>query len=364
MKVSYYIWFLYLVLFPFYLFSEGNPQLADALGALLILLNIKTIITSVFDSSFTKFLLFFVLYAVIISAIWMANLDDILILRNSIYYVYSFLIFLFVYGNINNDDFLKMTFYGLLTSALIQCILIPLNLDQGFRAQLFFNNPNQLALWSLCVIIISNSISLLTSKYKKATLALSVIASIFIVLSASRSAVVCVMIFWLFFFVKSRKHFLTSSAILISVFAFFYFSESKVLNQISQFTYITDRLTSNKVSGHSTLDERGYSRIFDYPQHLIFGAAEGSNYRFNTKIELHSTLPNILFSYGIIGFILFGIALSKIAIKPYKDVLILFLIIMIFAYVHMILRLPIFWLTLLFLYTLKVKKENSDLLPN
>jgi hypothetical protein len=63
------------------------------------------------------------------------------------------------------------------------------------------------------------------------------------------------------------------------------------------------------------LDARGYDRLYKYPHFLIYGAGQGNENRFITKLmsertdghnyEIHSSLFAVLFYYGFIGLILF-----------------------------------------------------------
>jgi hypothetical protein len=60
----------------------------------------------------------------------------------------------------------------------------------------------------------------------------------------------------------------------------------------------------------SEVEGRGWTRIADDPQYLIFGAGEGEYGRFggllaNLHAELHSTIGSAAFSYGIPGLLLF-----------------------------------------------------------
>ena len=52
---------------------------------------------------------------------------------------------------------------------------------------------------------------------------------------------------------------------------------------------------------------RGYDRIVNHPNYLVFGAGEGAWWRFDSYIdgELHSSIGTLLFSYGIVGLGLF-----------------------------------------------------------
>ena len=149
MKFSYYLWALYLIVFPFYVFSEGNPQIADIFGAVLIVFNLKPILQNFMETKFTRYLLYFVVYSILVNTVWMVIIGEILIIRNSVYYIYCFLFLMFIYNKIQEEGFLKFTLRAIYISLIIQLFTWPLVGDQGPRTQLFFNNPNQLALGDL-----------------------------------------------------------------------------------------------------------------------------------------------------------------------------------------------------------------------
>lgn len=59
--------------------------------------------------------------------------------------------------------------------------------------------------------------------------------------------------------------------------------------------------------------DRGYDRILAHPQYWWFGAGEGATERFGeySGLEIHSSFGNMLFAYGVVGTILLLILLWK-----------------------------------------------------
>jgi len=366
MKFSYYIWVLYLLVFPFYVFPEGNPQMADFFGVILIFLNVKPILLNIKASKFTRYLFLFVIYTFIINTLWMLFLRSYEPIITSINYLYCFFLLLFFVDKIKDKTFLRYTLHAIALSLCIQLIAFPFAPMHGFRAQLFFNNPNQLALWALCLIMISNIIASILKDIKFTyMLIISVLCTFFIMLSASRSASVSVLLFWLFFFIKSKKHFLIFSVIGITTLSFLVLSKKIDLNNFKQLNYIVERITgeTNTIASSGDIG-RGYDRLFQFPQYLFFGAGEGEVERFNSPIELHSTFVSILFSYGIVGFLLFIMAMVTFFKKIYREIVALFIVIGLYATVHMSLRIPFLWITLFFIYVLyEHKTEQTPTTP-
>jgi hypothetical protein len=69
---------------------------------------------------------------------------------------------------------------------------------------------------------------------------------------------------------------------------------------------VTDKLSrvdSSSSSRWTIWEERGYDKIYKYPEKILYGAGEGLYDRFKLAAsdnEIHATFPSILFCYGII----------------------------------------------------------------
>lgn len=360
MKFSHYIWAIYLIVFPFYVFAEGNPQLADIFGSILILVNVRPIIMSINSNRYTKFLFLFIVYTFIVNSIWMLLIGNFDILKNSIFYLYSFFLMLFIFNRLKDTSFLEITFKALSISLLVQTVLFPFIKNQGVRTQMFFNNPNQLALWGLCLLVIIYVLTRLLNKKTAHTILLLALCTLFILISASRAALGGAIIFWVFFIVKSRKNLLIFGVALVIAFIIIDFNFDLNLKNFAALEYNMDRFSHNTISGNQGIGTRGFQRIGENPQYLLFGAGEGAFERFNETIELHSIFASILFSYGIIGLFLYIGAFKSFAIKFSRETMAVILPVVLFAAVHMTLRIPLFWITLLFVLYLHEEKIRAN----
>ena len=361
MKFSLYIWAIYLLVFPFYVFSEGNPQIADIFGAFLVAINLREIITSISANRFTKNLFLFVVYTIIVNTIWLLIIGEIKIIKNSVFYLYSFFLMLFVFNRLNDKTFLLFTYRALAISVIIQFVCWPFLQSQGVRTQMFFNNPNQLALWGVCLLVI---IYTLTRFIKLSFLQLFiplVLTSVFIIISASRAALLGCIVFWLFFIIKSRRHFIVFSIVSVIAFIFINYNFDIDLKNVAALEYNMERFTTNSLSSNQSFGGRGYGRIVEYPQYLVLGAGEGAFWRFNENLELHSNLPNILFCYGLVGLLIYLGAFLVFFKGMTKEVLAVLFVLAFFGGVHMTMRIPIYWIALLFVVYLheeKLRKSN------
>ncbi|TJY33432.1 hypothetical protein [Pontimicrobium aquaticum] len=362
MRFKDYIWAIYLIVFPFYAFESGNPQIADAFGAILIFGHISEILKNIKTNRFTKSLFLFVVYTFIVNAVWMLILGEFEIIKNSIFYFYSFLMVLFLVGKIEDVSFLKFTFKAITVALILQLVLWPFVESEGVRNQMFFNNPNQLGLWALCLLIITSVITEIIKPKLLHSLIPLIIASFLIIISASRAALAGCLLFWMFYIIKSRKYLILFITIVVIGSIFIGYNYDLNLSNFTALEYNIERLQSESISSNRSLGGRGYDRIVNYPQYLFFGAGEGLYERFNETIELHSIFANVLFSYGIIGFSMFIFAFSSLLKnKLTKIVIILFLALAVFAMVHMSLRVPFFWMTCLFIVYLHKYKNNLDI---
>ena len=190
------------------------------------------------------------------------------------------------------------------------------------RFNAFFYGPGQMAYWSICIF---SSHLLLFHKIilKKEILYIYLnlfTTALIILISGTRSAFLCLPFFFFIFlyFITLFKFNFFSKVFFFIFFIFF------ILVTLSQeiITNTIDRFLSADYFSH--LELRGYSRIIDYPQYLIFGSGQGLDERFYLtsdvidgeliyfSYEIHSSFAAILFYYGIIGFILFILFLYRI----------------------------------------------------
>lgn len=363
MKPSYILFALYVIVFPFYFFERGNPQIADIFGVVIVLVNLKDILLSFKATSFTKGLFLFVCYTIIVNTIWMALIGELLLLKSSFYYIYSFFLMLAFYTKLKDQKFTNLLVYALCISLVLQFLLWPFISGQGVRTMMFFKNPNQLSFWAFSMLIISYLIHRLSSTKTYLLYALLLLSTFFIFISASKSGLAGAIIFWVYFFSKSAKQLALLATLSIVVIAILFSTDRINFNNVAFINNVVDRITEKKVSGISSLEDRGYDRITNYPQYLLFGAGEGEYKRFGYRIELHSTLFNILFSYGFIGLFLFGYALFQIIHKSPINAKVLLFTVILYTLAHMTLRSPLFWISLLLIHQLKyqsLKLSSKD----
>ncbi|QIR98924.1 hypothetical protein [Vibrio diabolicus] len=367
---------------PLYLWSSGLPQISDFLSILGILCFIVySLKNKVCFSNDKKMILnifcFFVLYT------WVINISLSIIYSNpeaiktSIYYTYNltyaFVLIVTIETIYSKNNNILMVNHFVLLSLFIGLILVSLLLilppDYGTRYSLTFNNPNQLASYVMLisVILVFFSIDyrrLVTYKYKTLTLITLMLMIVVSIASQSVAAIFAVVmasiLFVNFMYVGYQKVVLFFLVFIL----FIYFISSNIDYYFSEvMVRMDDKISTSSID--EFFKERGYDRIFNHLDLIIFGAGEGIYSRLNSfiiddyyQLELHSTFGNILFSYGLFGFLLFLLAIIRLCCKNLNYMFIL-MFMMPYLLTHNLIRQPLFWFFLMVpLILLYNEKQN------
>jgi hypothetical protein len=325
-KFMLFIIALYLILFPFYVFSSGATQPADvilAFGSVIFMLAKSS--KSVLKKPVIKYLFIFVLlvsvinltYCIYYFAIGVENKMFLPIL----FYAFNFMFFVVVLTLFKSSFFVEKKIYLIyniiFVSLLIQFVLGVLGIqgDSSLivsRPAIFFNNPNQLAYYSLLMISIL-TVLYLKFNFNKLIFILSLLFSIYLVIySGSRAALsVFLLLIPIFSYKKiNMKSILVFLSLILSIPTILNtnFVQEKIEN-------IVIRSARNTINNNSEIQNRGYDRLLLYPEYLFYGAGENKNDRFektgDTYLEIHSGLANTLFSYGFLGLFLFSMFVFK-----------------------------------------------------
>ena len=372
MKLSLNLFAIGILLTPLYFFSSGGVQVADlffVLSLLTILGNKRNylLITEIKKVRYFKYLKLLTLWCFIVNIFYFLIWQDFYTLSASIYYFYNFslTVLAFTLYQYHGSSFLRTTYYALILSVIIVTYLGIFNFDYLFadkyyyRRAVSFNNPNQLGYWSLLVLalilLVYKSIDF-NVRFKNILLWLAIPMSFYLsMISLSKAASVSIILLILLFTFNKIKIVIP---ILIIFSSLFYMIEIEEDNFISKYT---KRLTSIGQANDDNLEGRNYDRIWLYPEYLIFGAGEGAiEERFGKDNEIHSTFGTILFSYGIIGFLLFFSFFYRLFKRDKAAFLVLMLPVLAYGITHMGFRFKLFWifLSLFEIYVSRKKKNN------
>lgn len=315
------LWMLALLLSPLYLFSSGVPQPADFISVFLLicLYVLGRLRWSNSAHQTLRTLALFVAYACAVNFIWAvilyggyANSHEIPIdvLLAGIYYLFNLCIatavasMAFWMGSI----FVNWTILAILLSSMIQAGVawqLGINEEAG-RTTAFFENPNQLAYFA----VLNASLLLVLSRSGHAArvmnwlVPLGMLALIYLaVASSSRAGLAGIGLACVLLYIDNWLRGLLLTLVLSGV----------ILSGV--FDPVIEGASSRASKSHGFWEElsyRGYDRMWNHPEYMVFGAGEGQTERLiseNARVELHSTPGTLLFSYGIVGSLLFALAL-------------------------------------------------------
>jgi hypothetical protein len=178
-----------------------------------------------------------------------------------------------------------------------------------------FNNPNQLGFYGLCL----GGFAVMFFQTKTIRLWLFLllfcIGGFMTILSLSKAAMISYAAYALIF-LRGRQLLILASVCLAGMVI------APILN-LSDFHFIS-RLQDIGKDSDDNLAERGYGIIDEMGLNVIWGFGEGY-YHSISGDEIHSTLGNLLISYGLVGFLLFlafQILLFVISFKSTRSLII------------------------------------------
>ncbi|QNU61654.1 hypothetical protein [Vreelandella titanicae] len=310
--------FLGLSLSSLYLFPSGAPQLADfvLIGFASVMLVMSLGDERLKVSPFAICWGMMVLWVLLVCLSWTLVMETTTFFRPAQFFLFNFLVgmallrFLGVYGEsakgvIRNGVSIALLIAG--SQALVQ-------LAMGVsRTTGSFNNPNQLAYFSLCGVVLLLMLDDFRPRMRLLGLA-GLASGVLGILAASSLAAmgggVLVLVGWAMANAKQVKHFarllLLVPLLLLGVLAANISSDGQVLRNLEA---RMDRAPS-KVD--SIYEERKFDRLMNFPEYAILGAGEAERERFAPYDgqEIHSSYVNMLFAYGLPGLGLFLLTIA------------------------------------------------------
>ncbi len=308
-----------------------------------------------------KRVMIFMIYITYINLIWLILTGSISFSIYTLFYLFNVLLFYSTYF-LYEKSFInsKIIRVAILFTLIIQFVfLLKSGLSFNTRNMLFFNNPNQLGYFAIAIINIYFILGINQKEDDRGRLEIIqnilvyVLAFILILFSSSKASIfsyILILLYILYIELIEKVNLLKifiSILLALSIIVVFIVNFNTISN-MAENTALFNRTEKIGTESDDSLAGRGYDRIVEYPKYLLFGAGEGDFKRFSLshhKGELHSTVANILFSYGIIGFIIFISFFfnSKFYIKR---VLFYMSPILLYGLSHNGIRSPLFWIAL------------------
>lgn len=332
---------------PYYFFPSGLPQVADGaliVWALAVLFTFGIRFPSRSSALSVGAWAVLLAYMSVSNLAWLALIDDHTFGLSAAYYAYNLTVMMATAVFAANSQSARQAFSWASFAGLLACLAaIPFTYQAGASRQtLGFNNPNQLgyfALLTMTLFWVSSSKDKFTRLVEPMALAGGALLA---VLSNSKAAMISAGVV---LFLRYRKSRMALAAVLMGFLAIAsYSAQSDGHLQRSR-----ARLESIGQDHDDSASARGYGRITEYPGYLILGAGEGAYERFSgvvaRRMEMHSSIGTIAFSYGLPGvaLLIWGVVtVGSAGLERLAPIAPLFL----YSLTHQGLRQPLFWMIL------------------
>ncbi|MFT4850394.1 MAG: hypothetical protein ACI83B_002951 [Sediminicola sp.] len=367
-------WAIYLIAFPYYIFPAGNAQPSDLFVAALIgfyILARKWNLTGESKQVFSKFLNFCIYLSIVNFGVFISLLGQ----RNSglpwyficAFYIFNLLVMGFALSLFKQygKAFLYTSAYACVIAAILQIVLSRFisNPSADIRGVLFFTNPNQLGYYSLCglaiILILESAI-----KLPKLIVYLSFLLFTYMaVLSVSKAALGSMVILFGAYLIANKVFSVRNifAVIVVGGISLFVFLNTQIGLNFQKALEVRESNEADRSDEITEWEYRGYDRITNHPEYLVFGAGEGGYNRFDTFIdnhEMHSSFGTIVFCYGIPGTVLFVLFVFSLLKKLPWFYLVYALPLFAYGVTHMGLRFTIFWVALMMFPIIRSERQK------
>jgi hypothetical protein len=357
------LWCAFLVMIPFYIFPSGLPQPSDVLAVLLVpaaIIGWNGRMNRALTSTIRP-LLAFTLWVTAVNYGWAIVTGNFDFLKSymifPIYYLFNVAVFvsaLIVYQRFG-DIVLRLTLHVVSAVVLFQVGASFVSGVGIYRGSVFFNSPNQLGFYAL---LAATAITLLHRRCGTGLLRASVAltgCAYLAALSASRAALggIAVLFFLLVF--SNPRVIVVASIAAVGLLTI----GGPVSNALDN---VQARVSQDRHPNTSFVEERGYDRLWEHKEYLLFGAGEGDVQRFRdtptSPGEVHSSFATVLFSYGVIGMLAFLLFIRRILKGASLRLAIMLLPMLAYTLAHNGLRFTMLWMTLALFVAVKVPSRT------
>jgi hypothetical protein len=369
-------WAVYLIAFPFYFFSAGSAQPSDLFITLIIGIYILGRNFELKDNGkevFNKFLRFSIYLTIVNFGVFISLIGE----KNSglpwfvlsSFYFYNLLVMGFAlslyrqYGK----AFLFTSAYSCLIAAALQIGLSFLleTSNEGIRGAMFFTNPNQLGYYSLCGLAIVLVLETMIKLPKLIVYLGFFLFSYLALVSVSKAALGAMLILFGTYIIANKIFSVKNlfAVFIVGGLGFVALTQSEFGKQFQDNLEARNVNESDRPEEITEWEYRGYDRISNHPEYLIFGAGEGGYNRFDTFIEnheIHSSFGTIVFCYGIPGTLFFLFFIYSILKKLPWFYIVYSLPLFAYGITHMGLRFTIFWVALMMFPIIRNERQKVD----
>lgn len=341
------VWGFVILSLSFNLYGPGRPQPGDflmvgvlCLPILLVHFQMPTAIKLPVLS-----LVVFLIYVFGCNFVWAAATGEWDFFKASTFYAFNFCVFLgyLVMLGDRGDDWLRWTLYGFAATLLMLALLsVPFgDRAESGRLELFFVNPNQLAYH---VLLCASIVVMLAPRYNVPRFVLYglLACAVYIELRTySRAGILGIALLAAIQFAH-RPTLVTLVALPVLVLALYL-----DLRALDTDLWEHRVETVQQATTEDYVTDRGIDRLYEHPEYLFAGAGEGYHLRFHhNKLEIHSSAANLMFSYGVVGTILFLIFLRLLSVAAGARLTLLMIPALSYSLFHQGMRARPFWILL------------------
>jgi hypothetical protein len=341
------VWGFVILSLSFSLYGPGRPQPGDflMLGVLCLpILLVRFQMPAAIKLPVLS-LVAFLIYVFGCNFVWASTTGEWDFFKASAFYAFNFCVFLgyLVMLGDRGDDWLRWTLYGFAATLLMLALLsVPFgDRAESGRLELFFVNPNQLAYH---VLLCASIVVMLAPRYNVPRFVLYglLACAVYIELRTySRAGILGIGLLAAIQFAH-RPTLVTVVALPILVFALYL--DLRALDT-DLWEHRVETVQQSTTEDYVT--DRGIDRLYEHPEYLFAGAGEGYHLRFHhNKLEIHSSAANLIFSYGVVGTILFLIFLRTLSVAAGARLTLLMIPALSYSLFHQGMRARPFWILL------------------
>lgn len=352
------VWCTFLFFNPLYVMPSGLPQPGDALVFLLVPFALATWDGRIDRDTARMFrsLLWFAIWVFAVDYAWAValwkwdRLKDFLIHPFYLFFNVAVFFAALLLGRRDPRRFLRVTVEIVYVTIFIQFAASFVYRTELYRGELFFNSPNQLGYYVLlAACLFAMTQRALGISRLRSGIAVTLCAYL-AVLSASRAAAVGIAVL-LFVLVLSNLRTIIVASLAAAALLTLGGPVSDAIDKARE------RSESAQQRHPDFAEDRGYDRIWKNPEYLLFGAGEGEYQRFakpgTSGRELHSSFGTVVFCYGVVGLVLFGVFFFYLLRGASLRLAICLVPSLLYAVAHQGLRFTMFWVVLACFFLLK-----------
>lgn len=331
MGLSKICFLIFVFLKQFYVFKSGTIQPGDfflVISFIFILIDKRSFCNFKLER-IDYYLMLFLIFVIFINSSYYYIESKFSFIVGIFYYIFNVITILVTRFHTKNNRFNELLCKVLKLNLITQLIFYLLGIGKyylGIRYMGTFNDPNQFAFF-----IFSTYLAMcILAKHLKIKYYIYTLISLFLIIESSSTGVLmgisiflCIDYFIYFvkrynfnlFTVKVKNKYIF---IILAILSFLCLLPDEIFTSYFKDAFIFERLEEKilKLNDEesSLLADRGIDKLIMYPEYIVFGAGEAEYSRFSKvdyQGEIHSTLPSLLFCYGVIPTLILLIWVKK-----------------------------------------------------